>query len=507
MRTAEKRVWRRHVLDALRPLERPARPSRRAVVADAVLALVLAAFAVIAVAGLYGHGQGDGAPSSGLVEYLRLRPVPPTAPEAPGMPPPDVVPSASDVVPSAPARPWTSGAAETAPSPAPAGTPRSAETATSPAQTGTARPAETASSPVPTQSALPEEAGVGGPVLVLVALTALPLAARRRYPLTTFWVVVAAALATHQDATWITVLTCVIAVCSAIVHSNHRVPAMAGLVLTAVLAGVTFRNTGLRLPDWSGPFVVLLSAGVLASFVRFWQQQLSAGRRRLAEVRESQAEDMRRAVEVERSRIASELHDVVTHNVSVMVIQAGAARKVMDAAPADSKQALLAVEASGRAAMGELRHVMGLLAGPESARPDAPGDGLEPQPGVERLGALVERVRAAGVPVSVTISPPPGPLPPGVDLAVYRVVQEALTNTIKHAAGAEASVVIGHDDDWLEIEVTDTGGTRAAPSGTGTGRGLIGLRERLAVYDGSLDAGVRTGGGYQIKARVPWRTP
>jgi signal transduction histidine kinase len=278
---------------------------------------------------------------------------------------------------------------------------------------------------------------------------------------------------------------------------------MAGLLLAAVLAGVAFRHADPALPGWSGPFFVLLVAGVLASFVRSWQRRLRASQRRFTELQEAQEEATRRAVEVERARIAAELHDVVTHNVSVMVIQTGAARKVMDAEPELSKQAMLDVEASGRAAMSELRHVMGLLSASEDERPD----GLEPQPGLDQLDALVERVRAAGVSVGVAVSPPPGPLPPGVDLAAYRVVQEALTNTIKHASGAAAAVTIGHHGDWLEIEVTDTGGEPGAGSGTGEGRGLIGLRERLAVYGGTLEAGRRIGGGYRVKARVLWTTP
>ncbi|GAA3581379.1 hypothetical protein GCM10022419_073650 [Nonomuraea rosea] len=394
----------------------------------------------------------------------------------------------------------------------------------------------------------------------LVALTALPLAVRRRYPLIAFWVVLVAARATHEDATWITVLTCAVAAYGAAAHSRHRILAMGGLVFAAGLAGAGFGDIAPALPGWMGPFVVLLSVGVLGSFVRFWRRQLGASRRRLAELQQAQEDAMRRAVTEERSRIAAELHDVVTHNVNVMVIQAGAARSVMDAEPEQSKQALLAIESGGRAAMAELRHVMGLLAGPGGERFDGPSDGLEPQPGLDQLDGLVERVRAAGVPVRVAVSPP-GPLPPGIDLAVYRVVQEALTNTIKHAPGAAASVTIGHDGDWLEIEVTDTGGTRAAgprtggsrgPIGpqtsdgrgrgrprtddgkglvgpranddrgliglqtgddrgliglqTGGGRGLIGLRERLAVYGGTLDAGQTAEGGFRIKARVPWRT-
>ncbi|MGP4047073.1 sensor histidine kinase [Streptomyces sp. 2A115] len=348
---------------------------------------------------------------------------------------------------------------------------------------------------------VPEEQS-SSPVWPLVVLSALPLAARRRYPLAAFAVVLGATLVMVDDASWMNVVTCVIGAYSAVVHSRYRMRAMAGLVVAAVLAGLAFRRTEPILPGWSSPAVVLLIAGVLASLVRFWQRQLTASRDRYAKLQRAQEEATRRAIEEERSRIAAELHDVVTHNVSVMVIQAGAARKVMDAAPERSKAALLAVEAGGRAAMAELRHVMGLLAGPDHERPD----GLAPQPGLGQLDALVERVRGAGTPVHVAVSLPPDPLPPGVDLAAYRVVQEALTNTIRHAPGADASVTIGYADDCLELEVTDTGGVRDARPAEGNGRGLIGLRERLAVYGGELTAGPTLAGGYRIKARVPRRT-
>ncbi|MFF0132058.1 sensor histidine kinase [Streptomyces mirabilis] len=340
----------------------------------------------------------------------------------------------------------------------------------------------------------------------LVILSALPLAARRRYPLAAFGVVLGAALAIGDHASWINVLTCVIGAYSAAMYSRNRARATAGLVVAAVLAGLAFQETEPVLPGWSSPAVVLLVAGVLASALRFWQRRLAASRDRFTRLQKAQEESMRRAVEEERARIAAELHDVVTHNVSVMVIQAGAARKVMDAAPERSKQALLAVEAGGRAAMAELRHVMGLLAAPNTGRPDSPADGLEPQPGLGQLDALTERVRAAGTPVAVAVSLPPDPLPPGVDLAAYRVVQEALTNTIKHAPGADASVTVGYSGDFLGIEVIDTGAARNPPAADGNGRGLIGLRERLAVYGGELTAGPTLAGGYRIKARVPWRT-
>ncbi|MER5864908.1 histidine kinase [Kitasatospora sp. NPDC002040] len=359
--------------------------------------------------------------------------------------------------------------------------------------------------PVPPDFAPPaEEPSVSAGTWLLVLLSALPLAARRRYPLAAFAVVVTAVLALADDASWINVLTCVIGAYSAVMYSRHRAGAAAGLLVAAVLAGVPLREAEPTLPGWTSPAVVLLLAGGLAGLVRFWQRQVAAGRDRLAELRHAQQEDTRRAVEEERARIAAELHDVVTHNVSVMVIQAGAARTVLDSAPEGARQALLAVEAGGRAALAELRHVMGLLAAPDHER----AEGLEPQPGIDRLAALTERVIAAGTPVAVTVALPAEPLPPGVELTAYRVVQEALTNTIKHAPGARAEVVIGHTGDRLEIEVTDTGpaGPFAAPSSAGTGRGLIGLRERLAVYQGELTAGRTADGGYRIHALLPWRT-
>ncbi|MEV0344409.1 histidine kinase [Nonomuraea sp. NPDC050680] len=436
MTVSERRGWWQLGLDALRPEQEPARPSRRSLLADLLLAILLTVVAVAAttVSTTDGGLRRLDVRQHSLMEPLRLRPAP--------------QPRSGDVRPDSLVR----------------------------------------------QVNPPADPG---PLPLLVVLTALPLAVRRLYPLITFWVVLVAALATSDDATWITVLTFAIAAYGAVTHSRYRALAMGGLVLATVLAGAAFQDSVPPLPSWLGPFVVVLSAGVAASLGRFWRRQIDA-------LRQTQEEDMRRAVEVERSRIAAELHDVVTHNVNVMVIQAGAARKVMDTAPDRSKQAMLAVEAGGRAAMAELRHVMGLLAGPESARAVDSADGLEPQPGLDQLNSLIKRVREAGVPVSVEVSPPPGPLPPGVDLAAYRVVQEALTNTIKHAAGAAASVTIGHSGDWLEIEVTDTGGRQTTRAGDGQGRGLIGLRERLALYDGTLEAGPTSGGGYQIKARLPW---
>ncbi|MEU7576309.1 histidine kinase [Streptomyces sp. NPDC041068] len=439
METDDRRGRHQQLIDALRPEADSAPLSRRAVRADVVLAVVLTVIALFVAVHYPGEGPVDVSPQTDVGTGVPAPPPPP----APGHQPdlgqaPD--PGHASVADEPSSVPWA-----------------------------------------------------------LVVLSTLPLAARRRYPLTLFVVVFGAALAIGGSASWITVLACVIGAYSAVVYSRYRITAIAVLVIAAALSGIAFRNADPVLPGWSSPGFVLLVAGMLASLVRFLQLRLASSRDRVAKLQEDQAEATRRAVEEERARIAAELHDVVTHNVSVMVIQAGAARKVMDTVPEQSKEALLAVEAGGRAAMAELRHVMGLLAAPDDERPD----GLEPQPGLAQLDALVARVRAAGTAVGIDVSLPPDPLPPGVDLAAYRVVQEALTNTIKHARGARAFVTIGCIGDCLEIEVTDTGGGEGAPPVEGNGRGHMGLRERLAVYQGELTAGPTGAGGYRVRARIP----
>jgi len=219
----------------------------------------------------------------------------------------------------------------------------------------------------------------------------------------------------------------------------------------------------------------------------------------------------RTAVEAERARIARELHDVVSHNVSLMVVQAGAAREVLDTLPGEAAAALRAVEKAGRDAMTELRHLLGLLA------PSASGDDedLAPQPSLSRLSPLIDRISFAGLPVEVRISGRPRPLPPGIDATAYRIVQEALINALKHGDRTRAEVTIRYAEHALRVEVLNggpsvlTGGRRSTADGgrDGAGRGLLGLRERVAVYGGDLDARRRLGGGYRVRARIPLEAP
>ncbi|MHA5048837.1 sensor histidine kinase [Streptomyces sp. SD15] len=335
--------------------------------------------------------------------------------------------------------------------------------------------------------------------MVLAVLTAVPLAWRRRYPLAAFWAVLGATALFHlsevnRDATAVTFASVLIAAYSAAMYSPHRKAAGASLAVGAVLLAAD----GL-VPDVDRsliPLLVLAPIALAANGLHAWRQRVRA-------MQAQQEAATRRAVDEERQRIARELHDVVTHNVSMMTIQAGAARKVLDVSPDQAREAMLAVEAAGRTAMSELRQVMGLLTMASDGSPE--NVDLAPQPGLDRLDELVSRVRGTGVPIELTVTGTPRELPAGVDLAAYRVVQEALTNAVKHAAGASVTVAVTYAPGELRVDVQDSGGVPT--SAEGNGRGLIGLRERLAVYGGTLHNGRRPRGGYRVGAVIPVEDP
>ncbi|MGA5198059.1 sensor histidine kinase [Streptomyces exfoliatus] len=335
-------------------------------------------------------------------------------------------------------------------------------------------------------------------------LSALPLLLRRRFPLTVYWVVTGAAVLLHlgnaaDDATKITFASGLVAAYSAAMYSPHRrtvaASLLAGALLHAVFPLVPDVDSGLV------PVLVLLPIAFASHGVHLWRQRERA-------LRVERDAELLRAVTAERSRIARELHDVVTHNVSMMTIQAGAARTVLATSPDQAREAMLAVEAAGRTAMSELRHVMGLLTMAADGPDPATDVDLAPQPGLDRLTELTDRVRSSGVPVEVAVRGVPVALPAGVDLAAYRVVQEALTNVVKHAAGASrVSVAVEYGPERLCVEVSDTGGPQRPATASGGGHGLLGLRERLAVYGGTLRAGRGPDGGYLVRAVIPWEAP
>jgi signal transduction histidine kinase len=366
-----------------------------------------------------------------------------------------------------------------------------------------------------------QQAGVSVSEVVLAVMASLPLAARRRYPITVFWILFASILALSNPPI-VLFAAVVIGAYSAVAHSPYRVPAIGALMLAAVIVAAKSSNAIPQIPNSLSPFVILVPVAYVANAIRKWRQQTAANLARIRVLELGQEEATREAVELERARIARELHDVVTHNVSVMVVQAGAARKVMDASPEQATQALLAVEASGRTAMAELRQVMGLLTsaaeGPQDAGPPAQPAGagagtafgvgadswFAPQPDLDQLEPLVDRVRAIGVPVKLEVLGTPRPLSPGVGLAAYRVVQEALTNTVKHAVGASATVTVTYGAQDLRLDIADTGGLPGEGAAAGNRRGLLGLRERLAVYGGTLEAARRPTGGFRVTAVIPW---
>jgi signal transduction histidine kinase len=327
---------------------------------------------------------------------------------------------------------------------------------------------------------------------LLAALTALPLLTRRRFPLLSFWIIALATArtieingATHM---W-TVVAVLIAAYSAPAYSRYR-----NLALISVAVGATLiiSGSGGNLPNLGSWSLVLLLGtliGLGANAMHTWRQRAAA------QQREREAAT-RLALEQERARLARELHDVVGHNVSVMIIQAGAARKMLDLDPDQAREALLAVEAGGRAAMTELRQVIGVLT------VDADGADLAPQPGLQQLSDLAARVRDTGVPVTLTLDGTFAELPAGIELAAYRVVQEALTNAVKHAAGAAVDIKISGTPEELRVEVTDTGGSSASVT-PGSGRGLAGLRDRVAAHGGTLTADRRPTGGFRVVAVTP----
>jgi signal transduction histidine kinase len=250
------------------------------------------------------------------------------------------------------------------------------------------------------------------------------------------------------------------------------------------------------------PFALAWVLGDSIRTRRAYLAQLEERAARLEREREAQAKV---AVAAERARIARELHDVVAHNVSVMVVQADGAAYVLDAAPDQARKALETISGTGRQALAEMRRLLGVL---RTGEPEEAGEYV-PQPDVEQLGDLVEQCRTAGLPVDFKVEGTPRPLPSGVELTAYRIVQEALTNTRKHGGpNAGASVRLVYFDDGLGLLVEDDG--KGAPQemyqdggADGQGHGLIGMRERVGMVGGTLDAGPRPGGGFRISVLLP----
>jgi signal transduction histidine kinase len=332
------------------------------------------------------------------------------------------------------------------------------------------------------------------------ALT-LGLCMRRRWPvlLGTLAVIVLClhqlVIADVEHASAFTIVALVAALFSLGMYAEPRpalVVGLAGLVALPVIGMVKSHPIG---------DIVFIAVVLFAPWLAGLELHRRAGRERLLQAHATdlgaQAElRARAAVEEERARIARELHDVVAHAMSVIVVQAGAERHVLSPEQESTRAVLETIERTGRQALGEMRRLLGMMRSTDHEL------ALAPQPSLAYLADLCEQVRAAGLPVDLqVVGQPAAPLPPGVDVSAYRIVQEALTNALKHAGPTQARVRVSYDQAEVDIEINDDG--RGAAAAAGAGHGLVGMRERVAVYGGQLHTGNRDAGGYAVHVRLP----
>jgi signal transduction histidine kinase len=349
---------------------------------------------------------------------------------------------------------------------------------------------------------LGEGVAATGSINPLLLLMTLPLIWRRSYPLLVFGMVLLGAVLAVTDAQYVGFFCIIVSAYSVGAHSRYRALSLSVFLATAIGIDVVYGGALPRFADALGPFIVLIPFWLIGMAMRARLLRAEASEDRAARLEREQEQATQLALAEERSRIARELHDVVAHSVSVMLVQAGAARQVLSTSPEEAREALLAVEAGGREAMTELRNLLGLL---------APADGedidLSPQPGIGQLDALIQRVRDAGLPVELRVEGTPVPLPVGLDLTAYRIVQEALTNAIKYSGLARTEVILDYREKELKLEILDDGPPAGKPPASGSkpdsGRGLVGMRERVAVYGGRLEAGSRLERGYAVRAWLP----
>ncbi len=349
----------------------------------------------------------------------------------------------------------------------------------------------------------PRHADVWAYLLVLVGFGVLAL--RRRYPVTVLVVVTAASVVyVLRDYTenGLPVIA-LIALYTVASLTSRREWGTAVAVITVLLLAVTlFNREDLSVGDLAGNVAIFGIAAVFGDSVRTRRAYTRQLELRAADLERNQEAEAQRAVAEERLRIARELHDVVAHAMSVVAVQSGVGAHVIDSDPAEAKRILENVKVSSRAALNEMRRLLGVLREEDGARGT-----LTPAAGLESVNELAEGLRRAGVPVSVRVEGVRPAVPPGLDLTAYRIVQEALTNVLKHAGPATVAVTIDYHPDSVCIDVADNGrGASTAPADgqSGDGHGLLGMRERVAVFGGRLDAGSRAGGGFRVTATLPF---
>jgi signal transduction histidine kinase len=344
--------------------------------------------------------------------------------------------------------------------------------------------------------------------LPAIAMLAITLFARRRFPFaapTAYWLFAVGISFVDWRIIPFAASLFVAGMVVSFLLGNLRNAVQAGIGLVVVIGGAAVVVS--NIPDHSAAEFVFIPVEFAISWLAGFVLRERAEQAEAAEVRATLAEQEReaealRAVVEERTRIARELHDIVGHSLSVMTVQTSGVRRLLRPEQEREREALLAVEGAGREALAEMRRVVGALRDPEE------GPTLAPQPSLGRVDKLVAQARETGLPVDLEIEGEPVPLPAGVDLTAYRLVQEGLTNAIKHAAARHAQVRVRYDGDHVEIEVSDDGrgGDGAHPASSSGGNGLVGMRERVSIYGGELEAGPRAEGGFRLRARLPVAT-
>jgi len=338
-----------------------------------------------------------------------------------------------------------------------------------------------------------------------IAILMLPIFARRRFPFAgpaVYWLL--AAGISFVDGLLIPYANALfpVGMADAFLLGNLRDFRKAGAGLAVVVGGAV--TIVYNIPGHSASELVFVPLEFAISLVAGFAVRERAEQAEAAEVRATAAElerdaAARIAVAEERARIARELHDIVAHAVSVMVLQVGAVRHKLPDALAEDRDALRGVERVGRAALAELRRLLAVM------RRDGDRVELTPQPGLDGLNSLVKDIGHAGLPVELHVEGEPYPLPQGIDLSAYRIVQEALTNALKHAHASHANVTIHYAPDEVQIDVRDNG--HGAVTSNGHGHGLIGIRERVKLYGGDMTTGTANGGGFILRTRLPLPDP
>jgi signal transduction histidine kinase len=340
---------------------------------------------------------------------------------------------------------------------------------------------------------------------LLAVVIVAPILTHRRFPLTSVAVCLTA-VAVFAVGRYVAypILTVFVLTFDIALHSRARV-ALAALIASAavVTVSVSLQPSSVAVAStWIESELGILVAWLTGRNLRQRRARWAELQGRAERLEREREEDSRRAVTEERLRIARELHDVIAHSMSVIAVQSAVGNHVMDTQPAEARQALAAIEATSRSALTEMRRLLGVL------RQDGePRGSLAPAPGLADLASLVTQIQDAGLRVWINVDGQQRPVPTGIDLSAYRIIQEALTNVIKHAAAASANVTISYRADSVTVEITDQGAgpqpAQVPAPRTGSGHGIIGMRERVAVFGGEFAAGPGPDGGFRVRACFP----